>query len=137
MTQSSLCEYTENYYYCHDLFFIIACSDLNAPSTTLIELIIFVSMGSGILLVLPEVLAELCREAIVLATLGLMFYGVGIIFFILGEYKPIYHTIWHLFVVAAAAVHWFCIYFFVVQVSYSCYMIDSAWILFLMCIVMC
>eukprot|EP01031_Cornospumella_fuschlensis_P025129 gene25128-30346_t len=93
------------------------CSDLNAPSTTLIELIIFVSMGSGILLVLPEVLAELCREAIVLATLGLMFYGVGIIFFILGEYKPIYHTIWHLFVVAAAAVHWFCIYFFVVQVQ--------------------
>ncbi|RYH07338.1 hypothetical protein EON65_41835, partial [archaeon] len=103
----------------------IACSDLNAPSTTLMELIIFITMGAGILLVLPEMLAELSREAIVLAGLGLVFYCVGIVFFILGEYKPIYHTIWHLFVVAAAAVHWFCIYFFVVQVGLMQRMLTS------------
>jgi hypothetical protein len=44
-----------------------------------------------------------------------MFYAVGIAFYLLGEYKPIYHVIWHVFVVAAATLHWFAVYFFVVQ----------------------
>ncbi len=42
---------------------------------------------------------------------------VGITFFILGEIKPIYHVVWHLFVVVAAALHWFCVYFFIVSVD--------------------
>ena len=44
---------------------------------------------------------------------------VGIAFFILGEYKPIYHVVWHLFVVLAASLHWFCVYFFIVSVDLS------------------
>lgn len=46
--------------------------------------------------------------------MGGVFYVIGISFFILGEVKPIYHVIWHLFVVVAATIHWFDIYLFVV-----------------------
>lgn len=74
-------------------------------------------MGLGIFLVWPVFSTEVSASAVFLCLLGGAFYIVGIIFFILGEYKPIYHTIWHLFVVAAAAIHWFAIYFFIVQTS--------------------
>lgn len=93
----------------------LACSDLNAPLTTMVELIMFVTMGLGLVLVWPLILSDLQFEAFVLLLIGGGFYIVGILFFILGEYKPIYHVIWHLFVVCGAAVHWFDIYFFVVQ----------------------
>lgn len=95
----------------------LACSDLNAPSTTMVELIVFLCMGMGILMVWPLLAAEMSKEALLLALLGGAFYLVGIIFFILGEYKPIYHVIWHVFVVIAATIHWFDIYFYVVQVD--------------------
>lgn len=93
----------------------VACADLNAPTTTMVELCVFISMGVGMIFVWPLMLQELCSAAITLTILGTVFYGVGIIFYLLGEYKPIYHVIWHVFVVAAATVHWFAVYFFVVQ----------------------
>jgi hypothetical protein len=74
-------------------------------------------MGSGCLVIYPLFAEALNKEAMSLILLGLAFYGFGIIFFLLGEYKPIYHSIWHIFVVAAACSHWFAIYFFVVQVE--------------------
>lgn len=48
---------------------------------------------------------------------GGMSYLVGVIFFVLGEIKPIYHVIWHLFVVFAATMHWFAVYFFIANMS--------------------
>ena len=89
------------------------CSDLNAPSTTLIELVIFVCMGFGLVLVWPIITVTLSTIAMRLLLLGGAAYVVGIIFFVLGEYKPIYHTIWHLFVVLGASLHWFDIYFYI------------------------
>lgn len=62
-------------------------------------------------------IAELSNSAFILLVLGNVLYAVGIIFFILGEYKPIYHVIWHLFVLVAAALHWFDVYFFIVSVD--------------------
>jgi hypothetical protein len=102
---------------CCSLYFPTACSDLNAPSTTMVELSVFVGMGAGFLLVWDLLLAELSSAALTLLILGNVCYVVGIAFFILGEYKPIYHVVWHLFVVIAAALHWFCVYFFIVSVD--------------------
>lgn len=96
--------------------YFLACSDLNLPSTTRTELIIFVCMGLGCVLVWPTLISELSKECLSLLLLGGLCYLFGIIFFILGEQKPIYHTIWHVFVVIAAAIHWFDVYFFVLQV---------------------
>jgi hypothetical protein len=74
-------------------------------------------MGLGLVMIWPIMVAELAREALILLFTGGALYIIGIVFFILGEYKPIYHTIWHVFVVAAAATHWFGVYFFVIQLS--------------------
>ena len=93
------------------------CSDLNAPSTTIIELVIFVCMGFGLVLVWPIISTTLSEIALNLLLLGGAAYVIGIIFFVLGEYKPIYHTIWHLFVVLGASLHWFDIYFFIASTS--------------------
>jgi channel protein (hemolysin III family) len=91
-----------------------ACSDLNAPSTTMVELSIFICMGFGLFSVWPAVVASLTTTALNLLILGGAAYVFGIVFFILGEYKPIYHVIWHLFVVLGAVLHWFDVYFFIV-----------------------
>jgi hypothetical protein len=74
-------------------------------------------MGFGGALMWPLMLSEICREALVLIIIGGCFYLVGILFYIGGEWKPIFHAVWHVFVVLAAASHWFAIYFYVVQVN--------------------
>jgi predicted membrane channel-forming protein YqfA (hemolysin III family) len=96
---------------------LTASSDLNALSTTVVELSIFLVMGAGAFLVWDLLVAELSTSALTLLILGGACYLVGIVFFILGEYKPIYHVVWHLFVILAAALHWFCVYFFIVSVD--------------------
>jgi glucan phosphoethanolaminetransferase (alkaline phosphatase superfamily) len=74
-------------------------------------------MGSGVIMVWDLMLLELSKSALVLLFLGALFYLVGIAFFLLGEYKPIYHVVWHIFVIIAACLHWFCIYFFILHVD--------------------
>ncbi len=88
-------------------------TDLNSKTSTIVELSMFLGMGFGILFVWEEALANLDMNVIFLVGLGGAAYVVGIIFFILGEIKPIYHVVWHIFVVVAAAIHWFTIYFYV------------------------
>eukprot|EP01036_Dinobryon_divergens_P031771 gene31771-41236_t len=91
------------------------CSDLNAPITTMIELVLFLIMGMGIFIIWGIVLQEFSNEQLVLFVLGGVFYIIGIAFFILGEVKPIYHVIWHIFVIIAATIHWFDVYLFVLS----------------------
>jgi len=91
-----------------------ACSDLNSPITTRIELGLFLVMGTGIFIIWGVVLQEFSSEQLFLLVLGGLFYVAGIVFFILGEVKPIFHVIWHIFVVVAATIHWFDVYLFVV-----------------------
>ena len=70
-------------------------------------------MGFGLVLVWPIISSALSGIALNLLLLGGAAYVVGIVFFVMGEYKPIYHTIWHLFVVLGASLHWFDIYFYI------------------------
>ena len=72
-------------------------------------------MGLGCTLIWNLMLDTLQFEALFLLLLGGFFYIIGIVFFILGEYKPIYHVIWHLFVVCGAVVHWFDVYLFIIR----------------------
>jgi hypothetical protein len=46
--------------------------------------------------------------------LGGIAYLAGIPFYALGEVKPVYHVIWHLFVLTGAILHWLDIYFNIV-----------------------
>lgn len=72
-------------------------------------------MGCGVFLVWSELVAELAWPGVNLLLIGGAVYLIGVVFFILAEYKPIYHAIWHLFVVLAATLHWFAIYLFVLR----------------------
>ena len=95
------------------------CSDLNSRFTTVVEVIIFVCMGYGLVFVWSEIVSTLSEIALRLLLLGGVAYTVGIIFFALGEYKPIFHVVWHMFVVLAAALHWFDVYFYVAPIKFA------------------
>ena len=74
-------------------------------------------MATGFFYVWDVLVLELSKEAIFLLVAGMLVYFIGIAFFIMGEFKPIYHTIWHLCVILAAALHWFDVYLFVISVN--------------------
>lgn len=103
--------------YIISIYLYTAVSDLNDPKTTVIELTIFIVMSSGFFFIWGIMIQELSREALVLLMAGLLIYLIGIVFFILGEYKPIYHTYWHICVIIAATLHWFDVYLFVISVN--------------------
>jgi hypothetical protein len=48
----------------------------------------------------------------------------GIPFFLLGEIKPIYHVVWHMFVILGAALHWFAVYFYILETDLTIGNID-------------
>lgn len=81
----------------------------------MVELTIFLVMGFGVVFIWDEIVQTLSYPALLLLMLGGAAYSFGIIFFILGVKRPIYHTVWHLFVVLGAALHWFDIYFFIIR----------------------
>jgi hemolysin III len=92
-----------------------ACSDLNSTATNAVELAFFLGMGFGLVFVWEQISTHLAWEAFMLLLAGGAAYVLGIVFFVLGELKPIYHVIWHLFVLLGATLHWFSVYFFVVN----------------------
>jgi hemolysin III len=92
-----------------------AQANFSSATTTTIELVTFVVMGCSVAFVWPSMSAALPHSAVNLLVAGGAAYIVGIFFFIKGETKPIYHSVWHLFVILGAALHWFDVYFFIVN----------------------
>lgn len=93
--------------------------DVNHPSTNQVEMVLFLTMGAAWLPLIYQILASLPVACITLLGIGLICYVVGILFFILGEQRPIYHSVWHVFVFAAAVVHYFAIYFYIMPMDIS------------------
>ena len=94
-----------------------ACTDLNARQSTKIELTMFLLMGFGGAFVWHDI-SKLSPGFVLLMLAGGLSYLFGIIFFVLGfMHKPIYHVVWHLFVILGAGTHWFLHYLYVVGMS--------------------
>jgi predicted membrane channel-forming protein YqfA (hemolysin III family) len=74
-------------------------ADFDNPSTSTIELTAFVGMGGSVIFVWHNIMEALSASAIYLLVAGGAAYVTGIVFFIWGMSRPIYHSIWHLFVV--------------------------------------
>jgi hypothetical protein len=89
-------------------------------------------MGGSVVFVWHHIMEALSSSAITLLIAGGAAYVTGIVFFIWGISRPIYHSIWHLFVVlgtppllflpllpspspSGASLHWFAVYFFIVN----------------------
>lgn len=103
--------------------FAIACSmftiyaDLNHPLNNNIKLVSFLVMGSTCFGIFGEIMSSLPWDCLILYFVGGFLYVSGIAFFIMGETKPIYHAVWHLFVLAAAVVHWFATYHHIIGID--------------------
>eukprot|EP01059_Diplonema_ambulator_P015384 TRINITY_DN264_c7_g1_i1.p1 TRINITY_DN264_c7_g1~~TRINITY_DN264_c7_g1_i1.p1 ORF type:complete len:390 (+),score=69.55 TRINITY_DN264_c7_g1_i1:270-1439(+) len=74
-----------------------------------VQLLLFLGMGWSAVTILPHILASepYFRNCVIL---GGLFYTVGIFFFIRGDVWPMYHAVWHLFVIAGGVCHYLAIY---------------------------
>lgn len=77
-----------------------------------LSLALYVVMGWAVVFVVGPLLRVLEPGGIVLLALGGVLYTLGIPFYV-RKNKPWTHGIWHLFVLAGAAAHYFAILFFV------------------------
>lgn len=78
-----------------------------------ISLALYLIMGWLIVIALRPLVASLPSEPLLLLLAGGCCYTVGVYFFI-RENVPYYHCIWHLFVLAGSAFHFFGIFLYLV-----------------------
>ncbi|WP_394129877.1 hemolysin III family protein [Shewanella maritima] len=70
---------------------------------------LYLAMGWLCVTVMPELYAMLTTVQFGLLLGGGLLYSIGVIFYV-NKRIPFNHAIWHLFVLAAALTHFFCIY---------------------------
>ncbi len=80
-----------------------------------ISLWFYLVLGWGQAIAMIPLLQVLPRDAVVLLLAGAGFYSVGVIFLVMDIRRLRFHSIWHLFVLAACGCHYFAILLFVVQ----------------------
>jgi len=72
----------------------------------------YLGMGCISLTCIQSLLTALSANGLTWLVVGGLFYGLGVIFY-LGKRIPFNHAIWHLFVLAGAACHFFMMWFYV------------------------
>jgi hemolysin III len=77
----------------------------------LYEVALYVIMGHMCFMSYEQIIVPLSKDLLFTLMLGGLLYVVGVVFFILEQTKriPIMHCIWHVFVLAAAIVHFFSV----------------------------
>jgi hemolysin III len=78
-----------------------------------VSLIIYILMGWFALVAVVPLLASLSWSGFAWLAAGGLAYTVGIIFYLYDEKFAHWHGIWHLFVLAGSAMHYFAILFYV------------------------
>lgn len=73
------------------------------------ELVLYLVMGWGAVFVWDSLTSQLPVSSYWTLVGGGILYTAGVPFFVMGDYRPIYHTVWHLFVAGAAICHWFSV----------------------------
>lgn len=79
----------------------------------ILSLVIYVVMGWAILVALVPLLQALGTAGFVWVAAGGVFYTTGIVFFALDTRLTHAHGVWHLFVMAGSAAHYFAILYYV------------------------
>jgi len=79
----------------------------------IIQLFIYVLMGWIALIAIKPLIESLSMAGFLWLLGGGLFYTVGIVFYILDIKKYHFHGIWHLFVLAGSATHYFTIMYYV------------------------
>ena len=75
-------------------------------------LCLYLVMGWAALLPLRDLIAVLPWQAVVYLVLGGVVYTLGVPFFV--RDRNLDHAVWHVFVLVAAALHWWDVYWYLV-----------------------
>eukprot|EP00759_Apiculatamorpha_spiralis_P050242 PhF_6_TR4533/c0_g1_i2/m.6366/K11068/hlyIII; hemolysin III len=67
-----------------------------------VQLSMYLAMGWAAVVCFPKFIEVLPYDMLYLIVVGGLFYTVGVIFFVLGNDIPVYHVVWHVFVMIAA-----------------------------------
>eukprot|EP00440_Ansanella_granifera_P028668 gb/GFBE01031142.1/.p1 GENE.gb/GFBE01031142.1/~~gb/GFBE01031142.1/.p1 ORF type:complete len:488 (+),score=93.42 gb/GFBE01031142.1/:1-1464(+) len=73
------------------------------------ELLLYLAMGWAVVTVWDTFVTQMPPAAMRWLLAGGLLYTGGVPFFILADYRPAHHVIWHLFVAAAAICHWLAV----------------------------
>jgi len=76
---------------------------------------LYIAMGWAVLVAVKPMLSAIAPGGIVLLLLGGIAYTAGIVFYSWRR-LPYHHSIWHVFVLAGSALHFFAVLFFVVPI---------------------
>lgn len=77
------------------------------PRFSVLDASIYLAMGWMALLMMHRIVMVLPTGALALIVAGGLCYTIGVIFYLRGHKVPYFHTIWHLFVLAGSACHYF------------------------------
>ncbi len=78
------------------------------------SLILYLVLGWLIVLFLKPMIETIPLTAIIWMAVGGLFYTFGVAFYV-WDRLPFNHAIWHLFVIAGSAAHFFVVFFFVLR----------------------
>jgi len=78
----------------------------------MLELVLYLVMGWMVLFVITDVKEKLLGPGMYYLVIGGICVSFGVIFFKLGEYFPIYHVIWHIFVIFANGFAFIAIFYY-------------------------
>jgi len=76
---------------------------------SVLELLLYASMGWMIAPFIPTLRRNIDPIGFDLVALGGVLYTTGIYFYSVGKKKPVYHVVWHFFVLAGSLVHYLAI----------------------------
>ncbi|MGB2894815.1 MAG: hemolysin III family protein [Anaerolineales bacterium] len=84
----------------------------------LLSLALYVGMGWAVIFATKPLLAAIDPGGLTLLLVGGLFYTGGIVFYVWRS-LPYHHAIWHVFVLAGSAFHFFAILFYVIPLAGS------------------
>ena len=87
----------------------VALKAFNKASHPILSTSLYLLMGWLIVLDAEPLMAGLSMQALLLLVGGGLFYTVGVIFFALDSRLPFGHLVWHGFVMAGTACHYFAV----------------------------
>ena len=91
----------------------ILLDTFSSDERRILQLILYVLMGWIALVAIQPLVQSLSLAGFLWLLGGGLFYSVGIIFYVLDIKKFHFHGIWHLFVLAGSATHYFTIMYYV------------------------
>lgn len=74
---------------------------------------LYIAMGWAIILALKPTVENVPHPALFLIALGGLAYTAGVVFY-LWHRLPYNHAVWHLFVLAGSALHFFAVFYFII-----------------------